>query len=121
MTMGTVGDALKISATGFALVFLALVCLGVFITIVSKIVGAIEKNTPKGDAGPKQPAKPTAKPVVEDKVDTALLAAIIGAVSEETKLSVDKFTITSIEERKSDDALVAAIVGAVSAEADLSN
>lgn len=96
MTIGTVGDALKISASGLTIVFLTLVALGIFVTIISKVVGSIDKSAKKDTKEATQPSKT----VVEDKQDGALIAAIIGAVSAETKLSVDKFTITSIEEKK---------------------
>lgn len=97
----TVGNALKISASGFTLVFLALVCLGIFITIISKVVGTIEGTKPN-EKVQKAEVKQATQPVTQaaNQTDTALIAAIIGAVSEETKMSVDKFTITSIEEKK---------------------
>lgn len=90
----TLGEAAIYSITAIAVVFLALVSIALFVKIISAVVGAVVKE--------ESVTKPTAvqsKPV-EPKQDLSLVAAVIAAVSEETKLSVDKFKIVSIEEKK---------------------
>lgn len=94
----TVGEALIYSVTALAIVFLALISIALFVKIISAAVNAIVKEDDK-PAAKTVADKPSAKPV-EQSQDVSLTAAIIAAVSEETKLPVDKFQIVSIEERK---------------------
>lgn len=94
----TVGEALIYSLTAIAIVFLALVAIALAVKIISAIVGSVVKE--EKVAQPKPTAQAVQAKPAEQNQDLSLVAAIIAAVSEEMKLSVDKFKIISIEEKK---------------------
>lgn len=95
----TVGEALIYSLTAITIVFLALIAIALAVKIVSAVVNSVVKEEkPTAKATANQPAAP-AQPV-QPKQDLSVVAAIIAAVSEEMKVSVDKFRIISIEEKK---------------------
>ena len=91
----TGSQALLISLSGISIVFLTLIVIAIMIKLTSAIVGSIAKNEKKPAAAASKPATKVA-----DKKDGALVAAIVAAVSEETKLPVDGFKIVSIKEKK---------------------
>lgn len=82
------------SGLGFCTVFLCLIALSVAILIFSAIFRAGSKGRNKQakpvTAAPAAPAAPA--------VDEESYAAVIAAVSEETKLPLNQFQITSIRE-----------------------
>lgn len=88
-------EAFMISLTGLCIVFLTLIVIAIMIKLTSVVVNAVVKEGE--NAVKKSPEK--AAPVVENKKDGALVAAIIAAVSEEMKLPVDQFKIVSIKEK----------------------
>ncbi len=86
---------------GFSIVFMCLISLAFFIIISSKIINVLVKeDKPKANtAGNTTSSVAAAKPVVkENEGEVEELAVIISAISEEMKLPVDKFQITSIKQ-----------------------
>lgn len=88
-------EALMISLTGLCIVFLTLIVIAIMIKLTSVVVNSVTK----GDKEVTQKSPQQAAPRVENKKDSAVIAAIIAAVSEEMKLPVDKFRIVSIKEK----------------------
>ncbi|MCI5643539.1 MAG: OadG family protein [Peptoniphilus sp.] len=95
----TLGEAFGVALTGLTVVFLALISLLIAIMIISKVVGGIQgKQEPNQSAAPVKAAPQ--KKVVDNSMDPALLAAIIGAISMEERSRVESFRIVSINEKK---------------------
>lgn len=84
------------SLLGLAIVFLSLMFLAIYVTIVSKIISGLEKNLPaKSQAAPAAAAAAVVKPAAgSEAVKVAVIAA---AVSEERREPVDSFVITNIK------------------------
>ena len=84
------------SLLGLAIVFLSLMFLAIYVTIVSKIISGLEKNLPaKSQAAPAAAAAAVVKPTAgSEAVKVAVIAA---AVSEERREPVDSFVITNIK------------------------
>lgn len=95
----TLGEAFGVSLTGLTVVFLALIALLIAIMIISKLVGGIEGKRESDQSAAPAKAAPQKK-VVDNSMDPALLAAIIGAISMEERSRVESFRIVSINEKK---------------------
>ncbi len=89
-------QSLMTSLLGISIVFLSLVFLALFVTVVSKIIGVLESNVLKQPAqapsASVSPAKKTASG--SEAVKVAVIAA---ALAEERHEPVDKFVITNIK------------------------
>ena len=98
----TMGEGLGVALTGFCVVFLALIALLIAIILISKIVNAIEGKSASGKSNDKKAPAPVAKKAapVDNSMDPALLAAIVGAISMQEKSRVESFRIVSITEKK---------------------
>lgn len=97
----TLGQAFGVALTGLCVVFLALISLLIAIVLITKIVGAIQGK--EDDKKPSQGAKkaqPKAAAPVDNSMDPALLAAIVGAISMQERSKVESFRIVSINEKK---------------------
>lgn len=105
-----VGEALLISLCGFVTVFLLLLFLILVITIVSKVVMAIEgKNKEVPAAAPTTPAAP--EPAKEEEkpskpwdgklqlidVDEETAACIMAIISDETDIPLDELQFRRIQ------------------------
>lgn len=86
-------ESLMSSLLGMSIVFLSLVFLAIFVTIVSKVISSLEKNLTSAVSPTVVTAntKPVASP------DAAKIAVIAAAVSEERRESLDSFVITNIQ------------------------
>lgn len=84
------------SLIGFGIVFLALIFLAVFVTVVSKVISGFEKRLP---AKPQAAAAPAAGASVRAKTgaDAVKVAVIAAAISEERREPLDSFVITNIK------------------------
>ena len=99
----TFAESIMTFLIGFAIVFIALIALALFIIVSSKVINLLVKEVPE-----QKPVANTAnvnantatKAVVkEDNQEEAeRLAAIISAISEEMREPVENFTIVSITE-----------------------
>lgn len=85
---------------GFAVVFICLIALALFIIISSKVVNAIIKTVPEEKPKQQAPKVVTPAPVVvkDNQEELENLAVIIAAISEEMKEPVENFQIVSIKE-----------------------
>ena len=97
----TMSEAFGVALTGLCVVFLALISLLIAIVIITKIVGAIQgkEDDNKSSQGAKK-AQPKAAAPVDNSMDPALLAAIVGAISMQERSKVESFRIVSINEKK---------------------
>ena len=93
------GQSLTISAMGMMVVVAELAILAVAIVILSKIIGAIESKNkkPVAKAAGNTNVARTSAPVA-NAIDEDAHAVLLCAVSEETRLPIDSFTITQIKE-----------------------
>lgn len=86
------------SLLGLGIVFLSLMFLAIFVTIVSKIISSLEKNLPA-----KLQAAPATSPVVNANTKPAAdteaikVAVIAAAISEERREPLNSFVITNIK------------------------
>ena len=80
----TLGQAFGVALTGLSVVFLALISLLIAIVVITKIVGGIQgkEDSAKANQGAQKASPKAAKPV-DNSMDPALLAAIVGANSME--------------------------------------
>ena len=106
-----VGEALLISLCGFVTVFLLLLFLIVVITIISKVVMAIEGTSKKAPAAaPEMPAAPTPAETKEETpskpwdgklqlidVDEETAACIMAIISDETDIPLDELQFRRIQ------------------------
>ena len=95
----TIAEAFGISLTGIVVVFLSLVFLAIAIKIVSAVLNGFVKEPPKGGSANKQQVKTQAAPQNKG-TDPKLIAAVVGAVSQEQRGRVENFRIVSINEVK---------------------
>jgi len=86
-------ESLFSSLLGIAIVFLSLVFLALFVTIVSKVISSLEKNLVS--TATVTPASASAVPAAHAEAVT--VAVIAAAVSEERKEPLDRFVITNIQ------------------------
>ena len=86
-------ESLFSSLLGIAIVFLSLVFLAFFVTIVSKVISSLEKNLVS--TAKVTPASASAIPAAHAEAVT--VAVIAAAVSEERKEPLDRFVITNIQ------------------------
>lgn len=92
----TLGEAFQFSMMGFAIVFLALIAIALFVKLITGFVGGVAKEETKVVKS----TTPTSQaPAANNGLDKAVVAAIIGAVSAEMKQSVDSFRIVSINQK----------------------
>ena len=97
----TMSEAFGVALTGLCVVFLALISLLIAIVVITKVVGGIQGK--EDDKKPSQGAKkaqPKAAAPVDNSMDPALLAAIVGAISMQERSRVESFRIVSINEKK---------------------
>ena len=87
------------SLLGLGIVFLSLIFLVIYVTIVSKIISGLEKNLPaKAQAAPAPAAASAAvnaKPAVG--AEAVKVAVIAAAISEERHEPLNSFVITNIK------------------------
>lgn len=85
------------SLLGILIVFSALIFIAFYVIVVSKVIGALEKNllAKKGESV-KQTA-PVKKEVVKDNKDAIKVAIIAAAIAEDTHKPIDSFVITNIQ------------------------
>ncbi len=89
-------QSLMTSLLGIFIVFLSLVFLALFVTVVSKIIGALESNLVKQSAAaPANTAAANSKPSTGS--DAAAIAVIAAALTEERREPAGKFVITNIQ------------------------
>jgi len=87
-------ESLLSSVLGLGIVFLSLVFLAIFVTVVSKVISILEKNvTPQTTAAPA--AVVSAKPAAG--ADAVRVAVIAAAITEERREPPDAFVITNIK------------------------
>lgn len=89
-------DSLQTFIVGFAIVFVCLIALAIFIIIVSKIIGLFEKKSVETNKVEASNVKIKSDSINEKENEN--LAVIIGAISEEIGEPVDNFKIVSIKE-----------------------
>ena len=86
---------------GFAIVFICLIAIALFIIISSKIIGVLVKEKVPEVKPATTAASPASSPkvVVQDnQEEVERLAVIISAISEEMREPVENFSIVSITE-----------------------
>lgn len=87
-------ESLLSSVLGLGIVFLSLVFLAIFVTVVSKVISILEKNvTLQTTAAPA--AVVSAKPAAG--ADAVRVAVIAAAITEERREPPDAFVITNIK------------------------
>lgn len=89
-------ESLLTSLLGMSIVFLSLVFLAIFVTVVSKVIAALEKTLLVKEPEVKMTAKVTETPK-KDKNEALKIAVITAAISEERREPVDRFVITNIQ------------------------
>ena len=100
----TFGESIVTFLIGFAIVFVALIALALFIIISSKVINLLVKEEvpeqkPVANTGNVN-ANTAPKVVVKEdnQEEVERLAVIISAISEEMREPVERFTIVSITE-----------------------
>lgn len=90
------GQSVIVSLLGLSVVFLALICLALAVTVISKILRSVISD------GAKAPAvvAPAAAPAVSDEADKELLAVLMATIGDDLGLPTDKFRILSVTEVK---------------------
>ena len=85
------------SMLGLGIVFLSLICLAIFVMIVSKVILVLEKNAPtKPQAAAAAVSAPvSAKPAAG--AEAIKVAVIAAAISEERREPLNAFVITNIK------------------------
>ena len=88
-------ESLLSSVLGLGIVFLSLVFLAIFVTVVSKVISILEKNVtpPQTTAAPA--AVVSAKPAAG--ADAVRVAVIAAAITEERREPPNAFVITNIK------------------------
>ena len=100
----TFGQSIMTFLIGFAIVFIALIALALFIIVSSKVINLLVKEEvpeqkPVANTANVNVNAATKAVVKEDNQEEAeRLAAIISAISEEMREPVENFTIVSITE-----------------------
>lgn len=89
-------ESLLTSLLGISIVFLSLVFLAIFVTVVSKVIAALEKTLLVKEPEVKMTTKVTETPK-KDKNEALKIAVITAAISEERREPVDRFVITNIQ------------------------
>ena len=100
----TFGQSIMTFLIGFAIVFIALIALALFIIISSKVINLLVKEevpeqkpvASNVNANANTPAKAVVKEDNQEEVER--LAVIISAISEEMREPVENFTIVNITE-----------------------
>lgn len=93
----SVADSLAASLVGLGIVFLALIFLAIFVTIVSKVIAMLEKNIPADPRTMPTAAVPSAHVKRAEDADAVKIAVIAAAVSEERREPLHSFAITNIK------------------------
>ena len=99
----TFGQSIMTFLIGFAIVFIALIALALFIIISSKVINLLVKEVPEQKpvaSNVNANANTAAKAVVKEdnQEEVERLAVIISAISEEMREPVENFNIVSITE-----------------------
>lgn len=99
----TFGQSIMTFLIGFAIVFIALIALALFIIISSKVINLLVKEVPEQKpvaSNVNANANTAAKAVVKEdnQEEVERLAVIISAISEEMREPVENFTIVNITE-----------------------
>lgn len=89
------GQSVIVSLLGLSVVFLALICLALAVTVISKILRSVISDGAKAPA-----AAPAAAPAVSDEADKELLAVLMATIGDDLGLPTDKFRILSVTEVK---------------------
>ena len=89
------GQSVIVSLLGLSVVFLALICLALAVTVISKILRSVISDGAKAPA-----AAPAAAPAVSDEADKELLAVLMATIGDDLGLPTDKFKILSVTEVK---------------------
>lgn len=89
-------ESLFTSILGMAIVFMSLVFLAIFVMIVSKVIGSLEKTLLDKKSESKVLTKPVEVPKKDNK-EALKIAVITAAISEERREPVDRFVITNIQ------------------------
>ena len=89
------GQSVIVSLLGLSVVFLALICLALAVTVISKILRSVISDGAKAPA-----AVPAAAPAVSDEGDKELLAVLMATIGDDLGLPTDKFKILSVTEVK---------------------
>ena len=89
-------ESLFTSILGMAIVFMSLVFLAIFVMIVSKVIGSLEKTLLDKKSVAKVLTKPVEVPKKDNK-EALKIAVITAAISEERREPVDRFVITNIQ------------------------
>ncbi|HEY4532964.1 MAG TPA: OadG family protein [Fusobacterium sp.] len=84
------------SLLGMSIVFMSLVFLAIFVTIVSKVIAVLEKTLLRKEPEVKMTAKAVEVPK-KDKNEALKIAVITAAISEERREPVERFVITNIQ------------------------
>ena len=99
----TFGQSIMTFLIGFAIVFIALIALALFIIVSSKVINLLVKEVPEQKpvaSNVNANANTAAKAVVKEdnQEEVERLAVIISAISEEMREPVENFTIVNITE-----------------------
>ena len=89
------GQSVIVSLLGLSVVFLALICLALAVTVISKILRSVISDGAKATT-----AAPAAAPAVSDEADKELLAVLMATIGDDLGLPTDKFRILSVTEVK---------------------
>ena len=89
-------ESLFTSILGMAIVLMSLVFLAIFVMIVSKVIGSLEKTLLDKKSEAKVLTKPVEVPKKDNK-EALKIAVITAAISEERREPVDRFVITNIQ------------------------
>ena len=89
------GQSVIVSLLGLSVVFLALICLALAVTVISKVLRSVISDGAKAPA-----AAPAAAPAVSDEADKELLAVLMATIGDDLGLPTDKFRILSVTEVK---------------------
>lgn len=90
------GQSVIVSLLGLSVVFLALICLALAVTVISKILRSVISDGAKAPAA----APAATAPAVSDEADKELLAVLMATIGDDLGLPTDKFRILSVTEVK---------------------
>ncbi|CAL7901915.1 OadG family protein [Fusobacterium necrophorum] len=89
-------ESLLTSLLGISIVFLSLVFLAIFVTVVSRVIAVLEKTLLMKEPEVKMTAQ-AAEETKKDKKEALKIAVITAAISEERREPIDRFVITNIQ------------------------
>ena len=91
------GTSFLSSLLGLGIVFLSLVFLAIFVTIVSKVIAALEKNLATQTQSSPAASVPAAATQPAAGSEAVKIAVIAAAISEERREPLNSFAITNIK------------------------